>query len=120
MSDLPVKAEEKQEEEKKEVVRGPDGRILPGSAALNPKGRPQGKTLKEFAREYLLNLPDDEKKAYLAELPKEIVWKMAEGNPHQSTDEKVDVTLPQPLLEAMRLKTAPIVPEETPIDPANP
>ena len=54
----------------------------------NPAGRPKGKTLKEFAREYLQSLPDDEKLSYLATLPPEIVWRMAEGNP----DNKSDVT----------------------------
>lgn len=49
----------------------------------NPKGRPKGKTLKTFAREYLEALPDEEKVKYLATLPAEIVWKMAEGNPAQ-------------------------------------
>lgn len=52
----------------------------------NPAGRPKGKTLKEFAREYLEKLPDDEKVDFLASLPTEIVWKMAEGNPKQDTD----------------------------------
>lgn len=52
----------------------------------NPKGRPPGKSLKTFAREYLESLPDDEKVEYLASLPTEIVWKMAEGNPKQDTD----------------------------------
>lgn len=52
----------------------------------NPKGRPKGKTLKEFAREYLASLPDDEKIEYLASLPTEIVWKMAEGNPQTNSD----------------------------------
>jgi len=52
----------------------------------NPNGRPKGKTLKEFAREYLLSLPDDEKIEYLASLPTEIVWKMAEGSPHTTSD----------------------------------
>lgn len=52
----------------------------------NPAGRPKGKTLKQFAREYLESLPDEEKVAYLATLPSEIVWKMAEGNPKQDTD----------------------------------
>lgn len=54
--------------------------------SANPKGRPKGKTLKEFAREYLMTLPDEEKVDYLASLPTEIVWKMAEGNPKQDTD----------------------------------
>ena len=52
----------------------------------NPNGRPKGKTLKEFAREYLQSLPDDRKIEYLATLPEEIVWKMAEGNPATATD----------------------------------
>ena len=51
----------------------------------NPAGRPPGKTLKEFAREYLLSLPDDEKLDYLASRPTDIVWKMAEGNPANTT-----------------------------------
>jgi hypothetical protein len=52
----------------------------------NPNGRPKGKTLKEFAREYLMSLSDEEKIEYLATLPAEIVWKMAEGNPKQDTE----------------------------------
>lgn len=52
----------------------------------NPNGRPKGKSLKTFAREYLESLPDDEKLEYLKTLPTEIVWKMAEGNPQQDTD----------------------------------
>ena len=47
----------------------------------NAKGRPPGKSLKAFAREYLEALPDDDKLEYLASLPAEIVWRMAEGNP---------------------------------------
>jgi hypothetical protein len=39
----------------------------------NPAGRPPGKTLKEFAREYLRSLPDDEKIEYLASVPGAIV-----------------------------------------------
>lgn len=55
----------------------------------NPAGRPKGKTLKEFAREYLMSLPDDEKIEYLESLPTEIVWKMAEGMPQANSDMKV-------------------------------
>ena len=52
----------------------------------NPGGRPKGKSLKTFAREFLESLPDDEKVEYLKTLPAEIVWKMAEGNPETKTD----------------------------------
>lgn len=57
----------------------------------NPKGRPKGKTLKEFAKEYLMSLPDDEKVDYLASLPTDIVWKMAEGNPKSEVDTDVNL-----------------------------
>ena len=59
----------------------------------NPAGRPVGKTLKTFAREYLESLPDDEKVEYLKTLPTEIVWKMAEGNPKETADIKTDKTI---------------------------
>lgn len=77
------------------------GRLLPGHGSLNPKGRPKGKSLKEFAREYLMGLSDGEKEKYIKELPPEIVWRMAEGNPHQSNDMVADVTLAKPLLDAL-------------------
>lgn len=52
----------------------------------NPKGRPPGKSLKTFAREYLESLPDDQKMEYLKTLPTDMVWKMAEGNPATNAD----------------------------------
>lgn len=64
----------------------------------NMKGRPKGKTLKEFAREYLESLPDDEKIEYLASLPTEIVWKMAEGNPQTDVTSKGEKINPLPIL----------------------
>ena len=56
----------------------------------NPKGRPKGKTLKEFARELLLKKTDEEKIDYLRSLPQDLVWRMAEGNP--KTEQDVDIT----------------------------
>lgn len=71
----------------------------------NPNGRPKGKTLKEFARDYLMTLPDDEKVDYLASLPTEIVWKMAEGNPHSTEDiTSGGKPLPAPILGGTTLK----------------
>lgn len=63
----------------------------------NPNGRPKGKTLKEFAREYLESLPDDEKVDYLASLPTEIVWKMAEGNPKNDIEHSGTLNIGQVL-----------------------
>ena len=52
----------------------------------NPKGRPKEKTLKEFARDFLANLSDEDKIAYFKGVSPELVWKMAEGLPHLTTD----------------------------------
>lgn len=64
-----------------------DGRFKSGAEWRgNAKGRPKGQTMKEFAREFLSNMTPEDKKAWLARLPEEIVWRMAEGNPKQDTD----------------------------------
>jgi hypothetical protein len=52
----------------------------------NPAGRPKGKTMKDYARELLECMDDTERQAFLEGLPKEIIWKMAEGNPSSNVD----------------------------------
>jgi hypothetical protein len=42
--------------------------------------------MKDFAREFLANMEPQDKKRWLAGLPPEIVWRMAEGNPHNTAD----------------------------------
>lgn len=50
----------------------------------NPKGRPKGTfSLKTYAQKYLKEMTDEEKLKFMDGLPKEVIWKMAEGNPRQ-------------------------------------
>lgn len=65
----------------------------PGKSG-NPKGRPPGTTsLKAWVKKYLESLPDDEKLKFIAGMPKDIIWRMGEGQPHQSTETEVKGTL---------------------------
>ena len=52
----------------------------------NPAGRPKGKTMKEFAREFLLSMSDEDKIAFMNSLSGDLVWKMAEGLPKQPVE----------------------------------
>lgn len=54
----------------------------PGQSG-NPKGRPKEKTMKEWARDVLQKMTDEERKKFFIGMPKEVIWKMAEGNPAQ-------------------------------------
>ena len=72
------------------IWRNEDGTFKKGHPQSS-NGRPKGKTLKEYAKDYLEGLPDEEKTEYLASLPADIVWMMAEGRPQQDT--KIDGNL---------------------------
>jgi hypothetical protein len=52
----------------------------------NPSGRPAGRSMKEFAKDYLQSLTDKERFDYFYGMNKLDVWKMAEGNPDTKTD----------------------------------
>lgn len=52
----------------------------------NLKGRPKGRTLKEFTREFIKNMDEDAKLKFLQSLDPELIWKMAEGNPRSDIE----------------------------------
>ena len=57
----------------------------PGQSG-NLKGRPKGKSLKEYTREYLANMTDEQRAEFLDGIPKMFIWRMAEGNPSNAVD----------------------------------
>jgi len=60
----------------------------------NPSGLPKGTvSLKTWARKYIQELSDEEKLNFMDGLPKDIVWRMAEGQPHQTNETDVKATL---------------------------
>lgn len=77
----------------------------PGQSG-NPKGRPKGKSMKDFAREYLTYLTDDERMEFLKGLPKEIIWRMAEGNPESASN--INIETPIPILDVREMKATQI------------
>lgn len=53
----------------------------------NPSGRPKGsKSLKEYAKEMLASMTDEERQEFLNGISKVEIWKLAEGNPESNTD----------------------------------
>lgn len=52
----------------------------------NVMGRPKGKTMKEYARQFLERMSDDERDEWLEGLGKDTIWEMAEGKAEAKTD----------------------------------
>lgn len=62
----------------------------------NPKGRPKGKTMKDFARKFLEEMSEEGRLEFLRNIDPDMVWKMAEGNPKQDVD--VDAVVEKKLI----------------------
>ncbi len=55
----------------------------------NIMGRPKGKTMKEYARQYLERMTDEERDEWLEGLSKDIIWEMAEGKAQQKVEAEI-------------------------------
>lgn len=58
----------------------------------NPGGRKKGSiSMKEWIRRKLLSMTPEQREIFLEGVPKEVIWKMAEGNPDSKLDTDVNI-----------------------------
>lgn len=59
----------------------------------NPGGRPVGsKSMKQYAREYLENMPEEDRISFLNSIDHKTIWEMAEAKPKQDMDITGEIT----------------------------
>lgn len=80
---------------KQETKKGPEW-LMPyqfkKGQSGNPAGRPAGKSLKEYAKEMLHTMTDDERQVFLNGISKDTIWEMAEGKAKQGLDGDLTIT----------------------------
>lgn len=52
----------------------------------NPSGRPEGISLKEYARRNFRHMTDEEREAFMEGIDKKTIWELAEGKAKQDLD----------------------------------
>lgn len=57
----------------------------PGQSG-NPGGRPKGKSLKQYAKEMLEEMTDEERQTFFEGIDKKTIWEMAEGKAKQDME----------------------------------
>lgn len=68
----------------------------------NPGGRPKGISLKEYARNKLLTMTDDEREEFFNGLSKDTIWEMAEGKAEAKTNLGMEEELKQALVKFLK------------------
>ncbi len=69
-------------------------------------------SMKEFARRYLLEMSEQDKKEFMSRLTPETIFKMAEGNPHSTEDTTVKHIIPTPIMSLDEPVHAQVLPSQ--------
>ena len=89
--------------------------FVKGDPNINRKGRPIGPSLKEWVRNKLLSMTDEERTEFLKTVPLDLQWQMAEGRPEQKAEvavkQKVEFT-EEELLAAQQILEKRLNPEQ--------
>lgn len=97
MGEKADKQPKKQPDEKSERLRIYQWK--PGQSG-NLNGRPPGKSAKTRVKEWIAEMSDIELAEFLNHIEPDVIWKMAEGNPHQAGN--VEVTIPQNIIDLIK------------------
>jgi hypothetical protein len=79
--------EEDKQQDYSKVPKHLQAHVFKKGQSGNPNGRPQGSlSLKHYAKLMIEQMDDDQRQEYLAGLPKDFIWQMAEGKAKQDVD----------------------------------
>lgn len=95
MANIPVITDWPDEELDTPIRQVKRGAWVKGQSG-NPAGRPKGPTIKEWVKERMLAMNDEERDKFLEGIPKLAIWEMIEGKAQETKN--ISVTIPKPIL----------------------